>query len=55
MPTIDLTNQEHASATAAIRRAIEEDRFPRALVSVAAIRPIVIISEKGVSITPLPS
>jgi hypothetical protein len=28
MPTIDLTDAEHAAATAAIRRAIEEDRFP---------------------------
>jgi hypothetical protein len=30
MPTIDLTEDEHAAVTAAIRRAIEEDRFPRA-------------------------
>ena len=30
MPTIDLTDAEHAALTAAIRRAIEEDRFPRA-------------------------
>jgi hypothetical protein len=30
MPTIDLTNDEHAPVTAAIRRAIEDDRFPRA-------------------------
>ena len=30
MPTIDLTDDEHAAVTAAIRRAIEEDRFPHA-------------------------
>ena len=30
MPTIDLTDAEHAAVTALIRRAIEEDRFPRA-------------------------
>ena len=30
MPTIDLTDAEFAAVTAALRRAIEEDRFPRA-------------------------
>jgi hypothetical protein len=30
MPTIDLTDDEHAAVTATIRRAIEDDRFPRA-------------------------
>jgi hypothetical protein len=30
MPTIDLTDNEHAAVTAAIRRTIEEDRFPHA-------------------------
>jgi hypothetical protein len=30
MPTIDLTDAEHAEVTALIRRAIEEDHFPRA-------------------------
>jgi hypothetical protein len=30
MPTIDLTDAEHAAAAAAIRRAIEEDRVPHA-------------------------
>jgi hypothetical protein len=30
MPTIDLTDAEHAALVALIRRAIEEDRFPRA-------------------------
>jgi hypothetical protein len=30
MPTIDLTDDEYAAVTAAIRRAIETDRFPRA-------------------------
>jgi hypothetical protein len=30
MPTIDLTDDEHAAITAPIRRAIEQDRFPRA-------------------------
>ena len=30
MPTIDLTVNEHAAVTAAIRRTIEEDRFPHA-------------------------
>jgi hypothetical protein len=30
MPTIDLTDAEYAAVTAAIKRAIEEDRFPRA-------------------------
>jgi len=29
MPTIDLTDAEHATVIAAIRRAIEKDRFPR--------------------------
>jgi hypothetical protein len=29
MSTIDLTDEEHAAVTAAIRRAIETDRFPR--------------------------
>jgi hypothetical protein len=31
MPTIDLTNAELAAVTEAIRRAVEEDTFPRAL------------------------
>jgi hypothetical protein len=30
MPTIDFTDAEHAAITALIKRAIEEDRFPRA-------------------------
>jgi hypothetical protein len=30
MPTIDLTDAEHTALVALIRRAIEEDRFPRA-------------------------
>jgi hypothetical protein len=30
MPTIRLTDAEHAAVTALIKRAIEEDRFPRA-------------------------
>jgi hypothetical protein len=30
MPTIDLTDDELAAVAAAIRRAVEEDRFPRA-------------------------
>jgi hypothetical protein len=30
MQTIDLTDDEHAAVTAAIKRAIEEDRFPSA-------------------------
>jgi hypothetical protein len=30
MPTIDLTDDELAAVTTAIRRAIDEDRFPRA-------------------------
>jgi hypothetical protein len=30
MPTIDFTDAEHAALVALIRRAIEEDRFPRA-------------------------
>jgi hypothetical protein len=30
MPTIDLTDDEYAAVTATIRRAIEDDRFPRA-------------------------
>jgi hypothetical protein len=28
MPTIDLTNGEHAAGTAAIKRAIDDDKFP---------------------------
>jgi hypothetical protein len=31
MPTIDLTDAELAAVTAAIRRAIEQDKFPHAL------------------------
>jgi hypothetical protein len=30
MPTIDLTDDEHAAVTAAIRRLTEEDKFPHA-------------------------
>jgi hypothetical protein len=30
MPTIYLSDDEYAAVTAAIRRAIEDDRFPRA-------------------------
>ena len=30
MPTINLTNDELAAVTAAIRRAVDDDRFPRA-------------------------
>jgi hypothetical protein len=30
MPTIDLTDDELAAVKAAIRRAVEEDKFPRA-------------------------
>ena len=30
MPTIDLTDDELAAVTAAVRRAIETDRFPHA-------------------------
>ena len=30
MPSIDLTDAEHAALTALIRRAIEQDRFPLA-------------------------
>jgi hypothetical protein len=30
VPTIDLTDDEHAAVTAAVRRTIETDRFPRA-------------------------
>jgi hypothetical protein len=30
MATIDLTDAEHAAITALIKRAIEQDRFPRA-------------------------
>jgi hypothetical protein len=30
MPTIDLTDAEHAAIEALIRRAIEQDRFPSA-------------------------
>jgi hypothetical protein len=28
MPTIDLTDEEHAAVMAAIRRAVEDDKFP---------------------------
>jgi hypothetical protein len=28
MPTIDLTDEEHAAVTAAIRRPVEDDKFP---------------------------
>jgi hypothetical protein len=34
MPTIDLTDAEHAAVTAAVRRAIETDRFPHARASI---------------------
>jgi hypothetical protein len=30
MRTLDLTDAEHAAVTAAIKRAIEQDRFPHA-------------------------
>ena len=30
MPTINLTGDDYAAVTAAIRRAVEDDRFPRA-------------------------
>jgi hypothetical protein len=30
MPTIDLTDAEHTALVALIKRAIEDDRFPRA-------------------------
>ena len=30
MPTIDLTDAQHAAVTALIKRAIEEDHFPNA-------------------------
>jgi hypothetical protein len=30
MPTIDLTDAEHAAVTVLIRRAVEEDHFPNA-------------------------
>ncbi len=30
MPAIDLTDEEHAAVTAAIRRAVQDDKFPRA-------------------------
>jgi hypothetical protein len=30
MPTIGLTDDELAAVTAAVRRAVDEDRFPRA-------------------------
>jgi hypothetical protein len=29
MPTIDFTDEEHAAVMAAIRRAVEGDKFPR--------------------------
>jgi hypothetical protein len=30
MTTIDLTDEEHAAVAAAIRRAVEDDKFPHA-------------------------
>lgn len=30
MPTIDLTDDEHAAVTAAVRRTLNEDKFPHA-------------------------
>ena len=36
MPTIDLTDAELAAVAAAIRHAVEEDRFPRASTSALA-------------------
>jgi hypothetical protein len=30
MPTVDLTDEDHAAVTAAIRRVIEDDKFPHA-------------------------
>lgn len=30
MPTIDLTDDEHAAVIAAVRRALDEDKFPHA-------------------------
>jgi hypothetical protein len=39
MPTIDLTHEEHAAVIAAIRRAIETDRFPHAHASIRCALP----------------
>jgi hypothetical protein len=39
LPTIDFTDTEHAALVALIRRAIEEDRFPRARASTRCVRP----------------
>jgi hypothetical protein len=39
MPTIDLTDDEYAAVTAAIRRAIEDDRFLRARASTRCAPP----------------
>ena len=38
MPTINLTDDEYAAVTAVIRRAIEDDRFPRARASIRCAR-----------------
>jgi hypothetical protein len=38
MPTIDLTDDEHGAVVAAIRRFIDEDRFPRATPRPAALK-----------------
>ena len=46
MPTIDLTDDEYAAVTAAIRRAIEDDRFPRA----PRLDPL----RRGAEVTPEP-
>jgi hypothetical protein len=34
MPTLDLTDDERAAVTAAVRRSIAEDRFPLSPVSI---------------------
>ena len=39
VPTIDLTDAEHAEVTALIRRAIEEDHFPLARRLACCARP----------------
>jgi hypothetical protein len=56
MPTIDLTDAELAAVVAAIRRAVEEDRFPRApLITDSVLTPGVNGGDGSISITPLAS
>jgi hypothetical protein len=53
MPTINLTDDEYAAVTAVIRRAIEDDRFPRAP-SLDPLRAALAKLDAAAKVTPEP-